>query len=120
MDYINKVASRLSEEVKKKGMSTRDLEEKTGISRSTISRYMSGNSGKIPLSKLQLIANALNVISVYLACWTDDPYFTLDEESERESSPVETDELKILIDSLSEEKKKQLEQYAKFLLSQED
>lgn len=118
MEYIHKVANRLCEEVKKKGLSTRDLEELTGISRSTISRYMSGTSGKIPISKLQKIADALQVSSVYLACWTDDPFFTMEED--KESPPVETDELKILIDSLSEEKKQQLEQYAKFLLSQQD
>lgn len=120
MEYISKVAARLSEEVKKKGMSTRELEELTGISRSTLSRYMSGTSGRIPLSKIQKIADALNVSSVYLSCWTDDPHFSVEEEAKKESPTVETDELKVIIDALPAEKRRQLEQYAKFLASQAD
>ena len=115
---MSKLSERLSYEVDKSGYSARELATITGIPKSAMQRYISGSTDKIPLSRLQKIADALHISSAYLACWTDDPNFTLDEE--KESPPVETDELKVLIDSLSEEKKKQLEQYAKFLLSQQD
>lgn len=115
---MSKVSERLAAEVAKCGFSSRELAIKTDIPKSAMQRYISGTTDRIPLSRLQKIADALNVSSAYLACWTDDPHFTVDEE--KESSPVEPDELKILIDSLSDEKKKQLEQYAKFLLSQQD
>ena len=117
---MNKISERLANEVAKSGLTYRDIQDRTGITISTLNRYITGETNKLPIDRMEKIADALNVSAAYLMCWTDDPHFSIEEEAEKESSPVETDELKMLIDSLSEEKKKQLEQYAKFLLSQED
>ena len=105
---MSNISERLANEVEKSGLTYREIQEKTGIHISALNRYITGQTSKIPISKIEKIADALNISAAYLMCWTDDPHFALEED--KESPPVETDELKILIDSLSEDKKQQLEQ----------
>ena len=117
---MSEIVDRLVSEFEKSGLTYRQLKDATGIPLATLGRYFKNQTDKIKIGNIEKIAKALNVSAAYLMCWTDDPYYSIDDEAGKESPPVETDELKLLIDSLSEEKKKQLEQYAKFLLSQED
>ncbi len=46
--------------------SFQDLADKTGLSKSTLQRYESGKIGSIPLNKLKILSNALNVTPEYL------------------------------------------------------
>lgn len=55
----------------KKGYSYRDLEIKTGISRSTIQRYVENTSSKFPMNNLILIAKALGTSPEELMGWDD-------------------------------------------------
>jgi len=52
-----------------KKISYRDLEKQTGISRSTIQRYLNNLDSKFPFDNLKKIAEALNISLAYLMGW---------------------------------------------------
>ena len=54
-----------------KRISYRDLEKATGISKSTLQRYITGIKDDITLDNLKAIAKALNVDTAYLLGWTE-------------------------------------------------
>ena len=53
--------------------SFRELSEKTGIPKSAIQRYATGETTKIPLDRVTLLAQALGVTPAYLMGWEDAP-----------------------------------------------
>lgn len=55
------------------GLSLRDLEERTGIPRSTLQEYMSCKKTP-PVDRLDALAAVLGVSPAYLAGWCDDRY----------------------------------------------
>lgn len=63
---MNSISKRLSDLVESKKISTRRLEELTGIPKSAIQRYTSGTTDRIPVERLKLLANALGVTPGYL------------------------------------------------------
>ena len=60
-----------------------DLAKATGISKSALQRYATGETEKIPLDRLESIAEALGVSAAYLMGW----------EEEKESAEHMPDEL---------------------------
>lgn len=68
---MDKTAERLKEAIEESEYTLRDLEKLTGISRSTIQRYASGFTKKMPLSSVKLLAQALNIAPEYLMGWVD-------------------------------------------------
>lgn len=68
MDLLVKRLRRRREEL---GMSYQDLGDKTGLSKSTLQRYESGFIKNMPLDKLQIIADALNVDPAFMLGWTE-------------------------------------------------
>lgn len=68
MDMLVKRLRRRREEL---GMSYQDLGDKTGLNKSTLQRYESGFIKDMPLSKLQIIADALNVDPDYMLGWSE-------------------------------------------------
>ena len=58
---------------KERGLTYQDLAEKTGINKSTIQRYETGNIKEMSLTKLELLAHALGVDPAYLTGWEDIP-----------------------------------------------
>lgn len=79
-------AERLSQVMKERGISCRRLSELTGMTKSSISNYMNGLRA-IPLDKVQVMADALNVSASWIIGWTDDPHFVIKKEE-----PVQKDE----------------------------
>lgn len=79
---MSKVSERLAAEVEKSGMSAREIAAKAGVPKSAMQRYIAGTTERIPLSRLQSIADILHVSSAYLACWTDDPNFTVSDDQD--------------------------------------
>jgi transcriptional regulator with XRE-family HTH domain len=70
---MNERAKRLSEAIEKSGYSYPELEKITGIPKSSIQRYATGVTKKIPIDCIELIALATNTDSRYLMCWDDLP-----------------------------------------------
>ena len=61
--------------------SYQELEKVTGIKKSSLQRYASGTTTKIPLDVIEKLSNAFNVSQTYLMGW--------DEETEEKTSPEE-------------------------------
>lgn len=66
------VHKRLADAIKKTGLSYRALERKSGISRTTIQRYVEDYSSKIPINKLEILCNAIGTTAPYILGWEDD------------------------------------------------
>jgi len=58
---IELTLQRMKQARKERGMSQRELAEKTGISNSAIAKYELGNVQDLPINKVKDIANALGV-----------------------------------------------------------
>lgn len=61
MDNKHEFLSRMRMRRLELGYSFQDLADKTGMNKSTLQRYETGKTGKLPLDKAQIIANALNI-----------------------------------------------------------
>ena len=65
---------RLSEALEHRGINQAELSEKSGVARSQLSRYVTGNNkGKIPADVLFAIADALQCSARWLIGRSDDP-----------------------------------------------
>lgn len=93
------VSEKLSRIIKQKEISYRELSNMTGIAKSAIQRYASGETAKIPIDRLKPLAQALGVSPAYLMGWEDDspsappgeapaPALTVDELTPDESRLV--------------------------------
>lgn len=62
-------SDRLLDAMRSKKISYRELSEMTGIPKSAIQRYTSGETDKIPIDRVILMAQALNVDPAYIMGW---------------------------------------------------
>ena len=69
---MEKVKQNLKEEREKKGISYADLAKITNIAKSTLQRYETGTTLKIPLDAIKKVADALNIHPSKLMGWDDD------------------------------------------------
>ena len=58
--------------IEKSGQSYQELEKTTGIKKSSLQRYASGVTAKIPLDVIEKLSKAFNVSQEYLMGWTED------------------------------------------------
>lgn len=65
-------AERISNAIKSKGLSYAELEKLTGVSKSALQRYASGETKKIPVDAIESIAAATGVTARYLMGWDDE------------------------------------------------
>ena len=65
-------AKRISEAIEKSGLSYPELERLTGISKSSLQRYATGVTKKIPIDCIEKIAEATHSDARYLMGWEDD------------------------------------------------
>ncbi len=70
-DTINSIIKRLKASIEKSGFTYVELEEKTGIAKSSIQRYANGSTKKIPIDAIQLIAEAVNVSAAWIMGWSE-------------------------------------------------
>ena len=68
---MDDISARLLETIQKRQMTYGDLATKTGIAKSAIQRYATGETKKIPLPRLEALADALDVSAAYLMGWDD-------------------------------------------------
>lgn len=71
LETMDLLVKRLRQRREELGMSYRDLGIKTGLSKSTLQRYESGFIKNMPLDKLQIIADALNVDPAFMLGWSE-------------------------------------------------
>jgi transcriptional regulator with XRE-family HTH domain len=80
---VNEMSTR-SERIKllieKSGQSYQELEKTTGIKKSSLQRYATGVTTKIPLHVIEKLSKAFSVSQEYLMGW---------EETKKASSPIE-------------------------------
>ena len=72
MSDINLIIKRLKESIENSDMSYIELEKASGVPKSTIQRYATGSTKKIPIDAIQAIAKAINVSAAYIMGWTDN------------------------------------------------
>lgn len=70
---MSDISQKLFDRIQAKGYSYGELAKMTGIPKSAIQRYATGVTPKIPMNRLQLLADALNVSAQYLMGWEDQP-----------------------------------------------
>lgn len=70
---MSTISDRLLECIKKKKYSFSELSELSGIPKSTIQRYATAKTDKIPINTISNLAKALNVNPAYIIGWVDDP-----------------------------------------------
>lgn len=70
---MNERAERISSAIKSKGFSYAELEKLTGVSKSALQRYASGETRKIPVDVIERIAAATGVTARYLMGWDEQP-----------------------------------------------
>ena len=58
--------------IERSGLSYQELEKTTGIKKSSLQRYATGATAKIPLNVIEKLSKAFNVSQEYLMGWTED------------------------------------------------
>lgn len=68
---MNDIAQRIFNIMAEKKISYGELSKATGVPKSALQRYATGETDKIPIDRLELIAAALGVNTEYLVGWED-------------------------------------------------
>lgn len=71
---------RLSQVINDSGLSHREIENLTGISRTTIYRYANKKVKKIPLEAVKQIAKATHTNAAYIMGWDEKPESRIKQE----------------------------------------
>lgn len=80
------IATRLRKCIEESRFTYAELEKKTGIAKSSIQRYASGVTKKIPIDAIQAIARALGVSPEYILGWESSK--NLESTGESESAKI--------------------------------
>lgn len=83
-------SDRIRSEMIRNSLTLVEIEQRTGIKKSSMQRYVSGQTGKIPMSAIEKLADLFGVSASYLMGW-----------EEKENSPSErslTEGEEILLD----------------------
>ena len=86
---MSDLSNRILRLIEDKGLSYGELAEMTNIPKSALQRYATGETEKIPLPRIEIIANALGVSSAYLIGWDSAG----EQEPNNEKQPTEAGEL---------------------------
>jgi len=98
---------RLNEAIKAKHFTLVQLEELIGVAKSSIQRYLTGETAKIPIDFFEKIAAVTDTPVEYLTCF--------DKEK---NAPIETnqDDLTEVVKQLTDDDEKQIKEFAKYLI----
>lgn len=66
---MNEIAARIAKAMEQQNISYGELARLTGIPKSAVFRYVTGQTEKMPLPRLELIAKALHIEAAYLMGW---------------------------------------------------
>ena len=109
------VGEKIRAQREQSGMTQTELGKACGVTKQTIFKYETGVVTNIPLDKLMLISDALNVSAAYLMGWEDDPK----PANNKKDAPAMSEsvmQLVKVIEQLSPENQKTLAVVAKGLL----
>ena len=82
-------SERIKALVEQSGLSYQELEKLTGIKKSSLQRYASGSTNKIPLDVIEKLSRAFHVSQEYLMGW--------DEKNDSPSEPTLTEGEQMLL-----------------------
>lgn len=69
---LNDIRNRIFQKKSELNLSYQDMSEKTGLSKSTLQRYITGDIRNLGLDKLEILAKSLDVTPSYLMGWEDE------------------------------------------------
>lgn len=72
---MNERSKRILSAITNSKISYGELSKSTGIPKSALQRYATGETEKIPIDRIEKIANATGVSSQYLLCWEEEPEY---------------------------------------------
>lgn len=64
-------SEKLAKAMRDRNISIRELSERTGIPKSAIQRYTSGETERIPIDRMKMMADALGIDPAYVMGWLD-------------------------------------------------
>lgn len=85
---MNEISEKLYNLMVERKMSYGELSKSTGLSKSCLQRYMTGETAKIPISRLEIIANALGTSAAYILGWAETASAKTDTDAETERKPI--------------------------------
>ena len=94
-------SDRIKSEMQRNSLTLLEIEQRTGIKKSSMQRYVSGETGKIPMSAIEKLATLFGVSGAYLMGWDGDEK----DPSEPQLTGVDK-ELWELLKRIPEDKKK--------------
>ena len=83
-------SDRIRSEMLRNSLTLIEIEQRTGIKKSSMQRYVSGQTGKIPMSAIEKLANLFGVSGAYLMGW--------DEKKDSPSEPILTEGESMLLE----------------------
>ena len=83
-------SDRIKSEMLRNSMTLLEIEQRTGIKKSSMQRYVSGETGKIPMSAIEKLATVFGVSAAYLMGW--------DEKKDSPSEPQLTEGEKMMLE----------------------
>ena len=87
-------SDRIKNEMLRNSITLVEIEKRTGIKKSSMQRYVSGETGKIPLSAIEKLASLFGVSGAYLMGWDEET----SEEKETPSKLELTEGEKVLLE----------------------
>lgn len=113
MTEVEMITSRLREAIIDSGYSLSQITAMTGIPKSTLQRWTSGQIKKIPIDEIVIIADAIGVSSKWIMGWEDE----LHSCTKKLPPPLTAEEVKLLgyYKTLNEEGREKLLDYAEDL-----
>lgn len=69
---MEEIIRRLSQAISNSNLSYAELEKRTKIAKSSLQRYATGITKKIPMSAVEKIAKATNTSAAWIMCWEEE------------------------------------------------
>lgn len=104
---INEILERIRNRRLEMGLSYQDMQDLTGISKSTWQRYETGYIKNLGIDKLDLVAKVLNTTPGYLMGW----------EKPKKQNQIETIAAHFEGEEFTEDDKEDIENFIKYVLS---
>lgn len=115
---------RVSDAIAQSGYSFNELEKITGIPHSTLQRYVSGSTDKIPVTFYEAIAHATHRDVAHLLCYDDFDEIKKLAPDEVGNEPIAikatTSEWERILSNMSDDNRQKLQDYAELLLLKQD
>ncbi len=108
---VSEISNRILSLMKSNNVSYGDLSTETGIPKSALQRYATGQTEKIPLNRIEDIAKALHTTAEYLLGWEENsfPLYMNDEALEYLDELHKRPEMKALFQASRKATKEDIE-----------